>query len=146
MEFPRVVDREILRPAMSHENVELVAEVIDAVARQDLARLLDLTDPEIEWHSFLAQVSQAGVYQGHGGMRQYVSDLNDAWDLLTLEDYQAIALGDLVVLVGQLHYRGKGSGLDARTSMGYVVKFREGKVLALRTFRDPEQVLGAIQG
>jgi uncharacterized protein len=129
---------------MSREHAEVVAEVIEAVARQDLARLLELTDPNVEWHSFLAQLSAGGVYRGHDGIRQYVADLSDAWELLRVEEYQAIELGDLVLLVGELHYRGKGSGVDTRTSVGYVVKFRGGKVLHLRTFRDPEQVLEAV--
>ena len=126
---------------MVREHARVVADVIDAVARQDVARLVELTDPNVEWHSFLAQLSAGGVYQGHDGIRQYAADLNDAWDLLQVEDYQAIELGDLVLLVGELRYRGKGSGLDTRTSVGYLVKFRAGKVLYLRTFRDPQVAL-----
>ena len=39
---------------MSQENLELAREVFDAVARQDLQRLIELTDPEVEWQSFFA--------------------------------------------------------------------------------------------
>jgi ketosteroid isomerase-like protein len=128
---------------MSEENIELTAAVVDAVAHQDLPRLIELTDPEVEWHSLFAQLGQRGVYRGHDGMRQYVTDLNDAWDFLKTEDTQAIAVGDLVLLVGQLRYRGKGSGVEAVSSTGYVVKFRKGRVLYMRAFRDPEQALEA---
>jgi ketosteroid isomerase-like protein len=34
--------------------VEAVRDVLDAMARRDLARLLELLDPEIEWQSFFA--------------------------------------------------------------------------------------------
>ena len=43
---------------MSQENVELAGRVLDALARRDVARLVDLSDPEVggirssrRWHS-----------------------------------------------------------------------------------------------
>src|SRR4051812_14314754 len=119
---------------MSQENIELVDDLVDAVARQDLSRLIELTDPEVEWHSFLAQLGGGGVYRGHDGMRQYVKDLDDAWDVLTTEDTQAIAVSDLVLVVGQLRYRGKGSGVETTRPAGWMLKFRNGKVLVFRVF------------
>ena len=47
--------------------VEAVRNVLDAVARRDLARLLELTDPEIEWQSFFALHGRE--YHGHDGIR-----------------------------------------------------------------------------
>ena len=66
---------------MSRENVKLADDLIAAVSRHDLGRLIELTDPDVEWHSFLAQLSEGGVYRGHAGMRQYVSDVDDAWEV-----------------------------------------------------------------
>ena len=54
---------------MSQENVEPIGEMIEAVARQDVARLVELTDPDIEWRSFLAELGD--VYRGHAGIKQY---------------------------------------------------------------------------
>ena len=43
--------------AMSQENVELAGRVLDALARRDVSRLVDLSDPEVRWHSFFAEVT-----------------------------------------------------------------------------------------
>src|SRR5436190_22814092 len=129
---------------MSQENVGLVREVIEAVARQDLSRLIELTDPEVEWHSFLAELGEEGHYHGHNGIRRYVSDLNDAWELLSTEVADTLAVGALVLAVGQLRYRGKGSGVETQSPAGYIIKFRRGKVVYMRAFREPEQALGAV--
>ena len=129
---------------MSLENVEVVRQVIDAVARQDLSRLIELTDPEVEWQSFMADLGGGGTYRGHEGIHQYVRDLSEAWDLLLTEVEDTLAVGDLVLVVGQLRYRGKGSGAEARSPSGYVVELRDGRVLKMRAFRDPEQVLAAV--
>ena len=129
---------------MSRENVELVKGLVDAVARQDTARLTELTDPEVEWHSFLAQLREGGVYRGHEGMRQYVQDLADTWEFLHTEIHDTLTVGAVVLLVGNLRYRGKGSGVEAASTVGYILKVRQGRALVLRAFREPEQVLEAV--
>jgi ketosteroid isomerase-like protein len=123
------------------ENAELVQEAIDAVARQDLTRLIELTDPDVEWHSLLAQLGEEGVYRGHDGMRRYVKDLGDAWDFLRTQIDDFLAVGDVVLVVGRLRYRGKGSGVETESPAGYVAKFREGRMVYMRAFREPEQAL-----
>ncbi len=55
---------------MSRESLKLAAEVMDALSRRDLSRLIALADPEIEWHSFFAEVGEGGVYRGHEGTRR----------------------------------------------------------------------------
>ena len=129
---------------MSQENVELVGELIAAVERQDLSRLIELTDPDVEWHSFMAELGEGGVYHGHDGMRRYVSDLSDAWEFLSTDVDDTLAVGAVVLVVGQLHYRGKGSGVETRSPAGYLVKFRQGRVVYMRAFRDPEHALEAL--
>ncbi len=39
---------------------------------------------------------------------------------------------------------GKSSGVEGETQSGFVVKFRERKVVLFRPFRDPEKALEAI--
>jgi hypothetical protein len=42
---------------MSGENIEATGrEVMEALGRQDLPRLIELSDPEVEWHSLFAAV------------------------------------------------------------------------------------------
>jgi ketosteroid isomerase-like protein len=79
------------------------------------------------------------VYRGHEGVRQYVADLGDAWDVFSVEIRDSIAAGQVVLAVGCLRYRGKGSGVEAESPAGYVIKFRSGKVVRLNALRDPER-------
>ena len=96
---------------MSQRNLALAGEVVDAVVRQDLSRLLELTDPEVEWGSFVARLGEQGAsYHGHDGMRQYIRDISDAFEFLRPELGQSIAVGEVVVLVGHLGFRAKAVG------------------------------------
>jgi ketosteroid isomerase-like protein len=131
---------------MSQENVELARHVLDALARRDVDALIDLADPEVGWHSFFAEVAlgAGGGYRGHDGLRQYVSDLNDAWEIVRADVDEGLGVGDIALLVGRIHYRGKTSGVETESPAGWMFKFRNGKVLRFRAFREPEQVLEAV--
>ncbi|MDQ3554693.1 MAG: nuclear transport factor 2 family protein [Chloroflexota bacterium] len=126
------------------ENVELAHQVIDAVERRDLTSLIDLTDPEVEWRSAFVVGGTGGVYRGHEGMREYVKDMNDAWEIVRLDVDHEIGVGNVVVFVGRIHYRGKGSGVEADAESGYMLKFREGRAVRFRPFREPEKALEAV--
>jgi ketosteroid isomerase-like protein len=129
---------------MSDQNVELVRRVVDAVNSRDIPSLVELTDPDVEWRTFLSELREEGPYRGHDGLRQWLSDVNDAWDSLHVEIDDTLAIGEVVVMVGRLRYRGKGSGVELETATGWVAKFRRGQVWCVRLFREPESVLGAI--
>jgi ketosteroid isomerase-like protein len=135
--------REILR-SMSRETLDSARQVMEALGRRDLAALLAFADPEVEWHSFFAELGEGGVYRGHGGTRQYMSDLGDAWEVVRADVDDGIAVGEVAVLVGRIHYRGKGSGIETETPAGWMLRFRDGKVIRFRAFREPEEALAAL--
>jgi ketosteroid isomerase-like protein len=125
---------------MSQENVELARKVLSTLGTRDASRLIALSDPEVEWHSFFA-LSEGGVYRGYDGTRRYMRDLDDAWEVGRAEVDDALGVGDVAVLVGRIHYRGKGSGVESASPAGWMLKFRDGKVVCFRAFREPEQAL-----
>ena len=127
---------------MSQENVEIVRRVMSAIADRDVEAFLQMADREIEWRTAFTAVG--GTYRGHEGLRRYIADLDDAWEVLKAELDSAVAAGDVVVGVGRVHTRGRASGVDNEVAMGWACRFREGKVLAMRSFADPEHALEAV--
>jgi ketosteroid isomerase-like protein len=127
----------------SRENVGLAREILDALGKRDASRLIALSDPEVEWHSFFA-LAEGGAYRGHDGAQRFMSDLNDAWEIGYAEVDDGLGVGDIAVFVGRIHYRGKGSGVESASPAGWVLKFRDGKLLCFRAFREPEQALEAV--
>jgi ketosteroid isomerase-like protein len=129
---------------MSAQNLQLVRNVVDAVNRRDISRLVELTDPDVEWHTFLAELRGEGGYRGHDGIRQWLSDVDDVWDFLRVDVDDTLAVGALVLVVGRLRYRGKGSGVELESATGWVVNVWQKKLKYVRLFREPERVLGSI--
>jgi ketosteroid isomerase-like protein len=126
---------------VSAENVSSARRILAAVAGRELDVLLDRVHPRVKWQSFFAVLSESGEYTGHDGMRQYVSDLHEAFEYLRTEVGDMLDAGNVVVGLGKIHYRGKGSGVETDSAAGWVFKFSDGKLLQFRAFRDPEQAL-----
>ena len=55
-----------------------------------------------------------------------------------------LTVGDVTVLVGRLRYRGRGSGVESETPAGWMLKFRDGKLIRFRAFQEPEEALEAV--
>lgn len=127
---------------MSADNVAVARQVLEALGRFGADEVIPLADPDVEWHSLFAF---GGVYRGHAGTRQFMRDLDEAWDVGRAEVDDCLGVGDTALLVGRIHYRGKGSGVESETPVLWILRFRAGKVVSFRAFRDPEAVFAAIE-
>ena len=129
---------------MAPDILEIAHQVIDAVEHRDLDALIRLTDPDVEWRSAFVVGGTGGLYRGHAAMREYVRDMNDAWEVVRLDVEHEIAVGSVVLLIGRIHYRGQESGAEGETESGYMLKFRGGRVVRFRPFREPEKALETV--
>ena len=123
------------------ETIDLARRAMSLLSEGEFEDLIAMTDPEVKWHSFFAELGEGGVYSGHEGMREYARDLLDAWELVGVELDDVLAVGDVALLVGRIHYRGKTSGVEMKDPAGWSLSFRNGKVIQFRAFRDPDRVL-----
>ena len=55
------------------------------------------------------------TYSGHDGTRRYMGDLDDAFEIGRADVDDALGVSDIAVLVGRIHYRGKGSGVEGES-------------------------------
>lgn len=126
---------------MSPENVDTARRILTALGDRDLDVLTQLAHQDARWRSFFAALSLAGEYRGQDGLRQYMSDLNEAFEYLRPEVADMLDAGNLVVGLGKIHYRGRGSGVETESAAGWIFKFMDGKLFQFRAFRNPEQAL-----
>jgi ketosteroid isomerase-like protein len=134
----------ILR-AMSQENVEAFERGLEAGNRGDVDTLLEVLDPDVAWHSALHALlgGETTVYRGHDGIREMLRDLYDAFDEIRIEISEIRDLGDRVVAIGRTRARGKASGAEVNTLIGFVTDFRNGKAISVRGYLDPKEALEA---
>ena len=136
-------ERALGMPAEDGGRVALARRIFDGLSRGDADELVALADPEVEWHS-LFNLGPDGVFSGHEGTREYMRELGDSWEAVRAEIDGAIEAGDVAVLVGRIHYRGRGSGVESEAPTCWMLKFRAGKILRFHAFRDPAAALEAV--
>ncbi len=100
---------------------------------------LDGLDPEVEFHTPLS--STRGVpYRGHTGVGEWLRDINDQFAVWYNRADEWVPLEDGRVLVfGQLHLRGRESGVEFDQSMTWLFTLREGKLLRYEVFDDRDE-------
>ena len=131
--------------AMSEENVKAFKRGSDAASRRDLDVLLEVVDPEVEWHSAVAALigGESTTYHGHEGVRQWLNDLEEAFSEIKIDYAEIRDLGDRLVALGHFRARGKKSGIPVETPTGWLVEFKGGRVSYVRAYFDPEEALEA---
>ena len=129
---------------MSRENEQVVHQIAAALGPRDLSTFLEVTDPAVEWHSSLSVIAEGGAYHGHEGVRQYVKDVAEAFEFFEATLDGVLSVGDVVVAVGEITFRGKASGVEQTQQLGWIFRFRDGRVVYLRAFRHPERAFASV--
>src|SRR5215208_5306359 len=126
---------------MSQENVEAFKRGIEAGNRRDIETLLEALDPEIEWHTVVHELltGDATVFRGHDGVRELFRDLYEAFDEFQIDVSEIRDLGDRLVAISRSHIRGKESGAELEFPSAFVVEFRNGKAILVRSFFEPKE-------
>ncbi len=128
---------------MSEENVEALRRAVIAYNGADVDALLEELDPDVEWRS-LNQVmfgGQAQVYTGHDGVRRFMTEVEEAFAQARIEKLEVRDLGERVVGSGQLHIRGRASGVEIDSPIAWLAEFKDGRMTRIKDYLDPRQAL-----
>jgi ketosteroid isomerase-like protein len=126
--------------------VEAFERAVSAVKRRDVDALLEELDPDVEWHP-LAQVMLGGqetVYRGHQGVRDLFRELDEVTAEIHPQISEIRDLGDRIVAVGRIRARGKESGAETESAIGWVAEYERGKMIRIRDYLDPQEALNAV--
>jgi ketosteroid isomerase-like protein len=102
-----------------------------AWARGDLDLMLVRYAPDVRFEP-LHEIVAAGMrdsYHGHAGMREVAADMLEAWERMDTFPQEIIDAGNPVVILGRLHLRARGSGIEFDTPVGQVVWAERGLVV-----------------
>jgi ketosteroid isomerase-like protein len=127
---------------MSQENVEIVRAAYEHLNRGDVEGLIDLCD-----EAFLMDMSERvfnpDTYRGHDDIRRFYEGVRSVWESYQWHVEETRVVGDLVVAM--LHCQGKGreGGPEVDWRVAWLWKFRRGRPVSLRFYRDRARALEA---
>jgi ketosteroid isomerase-like protein len=113
---------------MAREDVERFRRAVAAYNRRDLDGFLAICDPDVESHAITA-AAEGGVYRGHDGVRRWWENMETSWGDSLHAEYTEVRDLDRLVALGTLTGRGRSSGIELASELGWVVEFRDGRLV-----------------
>jgi ketosteroid isomerase-like protein len=112
-------------------------------AEADFDVVFELIDPEIVWTA-IEDAPDAGTYRGHEGVRGYMQDWIDDFDLGGWWIEESIDVGDRLVCVQRARATGKGSGVGGDIHYAGVYRFGEDdRIVEVNEFATRDDALAA---
>jgi uncharacterized protein len=124
-------------------NLDVVRAGFAAYNAGDVEGLLAVCDPDVELVP-LPSLLTGEPYRGHQGVRDYLGAISDDWSQRAVELDRLVEVGDEVVLRGRFQARGRSSGVEVDAPAAWVVSLRDGRVVRLRVYTDPQEALEAV--
>jgi ketosteroid isomerase-like protein len=134
-----------LRSTVVSDNIALVRKSFEAISTWDVDDMLTLYHPEVEFLPLTGTRVETGGYRGHDGVREYVAEARDLWDVLEPAGDHYEDLGDRVVVGGTCRVRGRASGAESVPACGWVIGLRDGLIVSHRacsTLEEAEKLAG----
>ncbi len=123
-----------------NEITQALRQAYEAFNRGDIQACLVALDPNVEWIE-PAEFVGGGVYQGHSGVAQYLTQSRAAWAEIHSEPEELIQVGDKVVVFVHTRVRSKDSDQVREGRIADVYTIRGDKVIRMRAFLDRQEAL-----
>jgi ketosteroid isomerase-like protein len=124
-------------------NVQAIKRALVRWNSGDRTPPLDEIHPQIEIYALIASAFKGEPYRGYDGAREWLAGLDESFERWDFELDEIRERGDMAVVLGEIHARGRGSGLELDLPTALVVDFRDGRVIRIRIFQDRDEALAA---
>lgn len=130
---------------MTASNADFVREAFERWnTPSDRESLLEVIDPEVELYVASAQLFGGGPLHGHDGYREWIAGMEESFEVWQIHPEVFHELGDRVLVLGHMHLRGRGSGVELDQETGWVADVRDGKMTRFQAFLSHEEALAAV--
>jgi ketosteroid isomerase-like protein len=126
---------------MTADAAEVVRELAAAINADDVQALARLLDPEVVQYGTRGGVDQGRIVRGREALLAYWDEVSEAWESQTFEPEQVIEGDGVVVALWHETAQIRDSDLEVESSTASLIKVRDGKVVELRGYMDPDEAL-----
>ena len=126
---------------MSQENVEIVRRAYDALNHGDWDAVFREAHPDFEITT--QRGPGAGTHRRREAVQDYAEDYIAAFDSMVFEPEEFLENDDQVVVLVTRRARPKGGSGEMVVRNGHIWTVREGSILSMKSYPDPEKALKA---
>jgi ketosteroid isomerase-like protein len=123
------------------DNVAVVRRSLEAICAWDLDTLLELYDPDVQLLPLTGTRVESGGYRGHDGVREYMSEAHDLWEVLEPIGEIFTDVGNYVLVTGRCRVRGRSSGAESNPACAWAIGVRDGRIVSHRACESYEEAL-----
>ena len=84
-----------------------------------------------------------GPFVGHEGMRRFIADTEEMFEIFEISYTDVRDLGDRLVAIGSIRMRARGSGVEVDVRSAAVVDYRDGLLWRYKDYGEPRLALSA---
>ena len=125
---------------MGEADVEALERGYAALNRGDLSVVLDLLDPDIEWHE-PGWSPEGGTHRGRDSFERFFRGWIESFDGFRVEPERVVQRGDQLVAVVRQTGAGRASGVQVETRLAHVWTVANGKAVRWESVTEPGTVL-----
>jgi ketosteroid isomerase-like protein len=119
------------------QNIAFVQGLYQAFAKRDIASILAVLSPTVEWGEPANPYNPAGgTRHGHQGFLEWLQIGNESEEVLILEPTEFLANLNSVAVVGYTKCRVRMTGKAYETDFVHLIALEDGKVQSFREFFD----------
>ena len=127
---------------MSQENVDVFLKGADAICRRDEGAIPELVHREMVFEP--RRAGTEGAFVGPEGMRRFLADTAEIFEVFQLQFADVRDLGDRVLGIGSIHVRGRGSGVETDMTIAIVAEYRDGLLWRFKDYGEARLALEAV--
>jgi ketosteroid isomerase-like protein len=125
---------------VSADEVACVDRFFAAFSADDVEGALSELHPDAELEPMRAQLEDI-TYRGHDGYRRLVDDLSEDWSSMQVEIEEHLDGEECLVILARLQVQGRASGVDVDIPMGWVWRFRDGRIVYGKAYSERADAL-----
>jgi ketosteroid isomerase-like protein len=129
---------------MSQENMEVVRRTVDAFNRGDLNGTLENWATDAVWDWSNSHGFDAGVYRGHGEIREFVQRFLETFDEVRFELGDPVDVEDGLLVENVAYMRGR-DGIEVQARSAWLVTIRDGEQTSLTLYQTKQDALEAAE-
>jgi ketosteroid isomerase-like protein len=122
----------------ARSNREVFERVWELYAAGRAAEILELLDPEVEWHPALVDPAP---YHGHDGVRAWASASRRAWKSVTVVLESLREVDGCVIASGRISALDPAGDQVVDRDIACVAEFRDGRVVRAASFLSDDDAL-----
>jgi ketosteroid isomerase-like protein len=135
---------ENLRVMLAMYSTQTIQALLEAWRRGEVdPALLALFDPEVTYEDYDLPDHAGEVFHGLLGVLEATETWSEPYEEITNELQRIVGSGDCLVAIHRFRARARRTGIEFDQPSAYVYTFRDGKIIRIQGFWDPDEALAA---